>query len=58
VLSLWQLFHAPGLSRIPTLLFKVVPDDALTAKVFISNQDIGFVKEGMNVDVRIDLLPW
>jgi len=46
--------HAPGFvtnSNAPVL--KVVPDDALTAKV-ISNQDIGFVKEGMNVDVRID----
>jgi len=26
-------------------LFSKVPDDALTAKVFISNQDIGFVKD-------------
>jgi len=37
--------HAPGfVTTLPVL--KVVPDDALTAKVFISNQDIGFVKEG------------
>jgi len=34
-----------ALSRIPTPVLKVVPDDALTAKVFISNQDIGFVKK-------------
>lgn len=39
-------------------IVKIVPDDALTAKVFITNRDIGFVKEGMNVDVRIDSFPF
>jgi HlyD family secretion protein len=51
--------HAPGfVTNSTTPVLKVVPDDALTAKVFISNQDIGFVKEGMNVDVRIDSFPF
>ena len=35
-------------------LLKIVPQDFLVAEVFITNQDIGFVKEGMPVDVRID----
>jgi HlyD family secretion protein len=38
-------------------ILKVVPNRALTAKIFITNQDIGFVKEGMPVDVRIDSFP-
>jgi hemolysin D len=51
--------HTPGFvvtSSEPIL--KVVPDDALIAKVYITNNDIGFVKEGMNVDVRIDSFPY
>jgi len=39
-------------------ILKIVPDDNLTAKVFITNKDIGFVKEGMKVDVRIDSFPF
>jgi hemolysin D len=38
-------------------ILKVVPTDKLIAKVFITNKDIGFVKEGMTVDVRIDSFP-
>ncbi|BAZ24380.1 HlyD family secretion protein [Kalymmatonema gypsitolerans NIES-4073] len=37
---------------------KIVPDEALTAKVFITNKDIGFVKKGMKVNVRIDSYPF
>ncbi len=39
-------------------ILKIVPDDGLVAKVFITNRDIGFVKEGMEVDVRIDSFPY
>ena len=39
-------------------VLKIVPDDQLIAKVFITNQDIGFVKEGMSVDVRLDSFPF
>ena len=39
-------------------ILKIVPNDILTAKVFISNKDIGFVKSGMPVDVRIDSFPF
>ena len=31
---------------------KVVPDQRLVAEVFLTNKDIGFVREGMPVDVR------
>ncbi|WP_232224137.1 HlyD family efflux transporter periplasmic adaptor subunit [Mastigocladopsis repens] len=39
-------------------ILKIVPEEALTAKVYISNKDIGFVKKGMKVDVRIDSFPF
>lgn len=51
--------HTPGFvvtSSEPIL--KVVPSDKLVAKVFITNKDIRFVKEGMTVDVRIDSFPF
>ncbi|MBD2607972.1 HlyD family efflux transporter periplasmic adaptor subunit [Scytonema hofmannii FACHB-248] len=51
--------HTPGFvvtSSEPIL--KVVPSDKLVAKVYITNKDIGFVKEGMTVDVRIDSFPF
>ena len=39
-------------------ILKIVPDDKLVAKVFITNKDIGFVRQGMDVDVRIDAFPY
>ncbi|MGB3293618.1 MAG: HlyD family efflux transporter periplasmic adaptor subunit [Phormidesmis sp.] len=35
-------------------MMEIVPQDALVARVFIPNKDIGFVKLGQKVDVRID----
>ena len=50
---------APGFVTNSTEpILKIVPDDALVAKVDITNKDIGFVKEGMHVDVRIDSFPF
>ncbi len=40
------------------VVLKIVPDDMLVVKAFVSNQDIGFVREGMPVDVRIDSFPF
>ncbi|MCC5640147.1 HlyD family secretion protein [Nostoc sp. CHAB 5844] len=51
--------HTPGFvvtSSEPIL--KVVPNNARIAKVYITNKDIGFVKQGMKVDVRIDSFPF
>ncbi|HEY9639794.1 MAG TPA: HlyD family efflux transporter periplasmic adaptor subunit [Coleofasciculaceae cyanobacterium] len=39
-------------------ILKVVPSNALVAEVYITNQDIGFIKTGMPVDVRIDSFPF
>ena len=51
--------HSPGfVATASQSILKVVPDDSLLAKVFITNRDIGFVKEGMDVDVRIDSFPF
>lgn len=51
--------NASGFVASPTEpILKIVPDDSLIAKVSITNHDIGFVKEGMTVDVRIDSFPF
>ncbi|MGF1570256.1 MAG: HlyD family type I secretion periplasmic adaptor subunit [Nodosilinea sp.] len=39
-------------------ILEIVPTDALVARVFITNRDIGFVEPGMKVDVRIDSFPY
>ena len=39
-------------------LLKIVPTNTLVAEVFVTNKDIGFVQEGMPVDVRIDSFPF
>lgn len=38
-------------------IMKVVPNDNLVASVYLTNKDIGFVREGMTVDVRVDSFP-
>lgn len=51
--------HSPGfVANTSQPVLKIVPDDALIAKVFITNKDIGFVREGMQVDVRVDSFPF
>ena len=39
-------------------ILEIVPKDSLVARVFITNQDIGFVETDMRVDVRIDSFPY
>ncbi|MDZ7962119.1 MAG: HlyD family efflux transporter periplasmic adaptor subunit [Aulosira sp. DedQUE10] len=39
-------------------ILKIVPPENLVAQVSITNNDIGFVKAGMPVDVRIDSFPY
>ena len=51
-----QMQGVVGNTNEPVL--KIVPGDSLIAKVFITNQDIGFVEPGMDVDVRIDSFPF
>jgi HlyD family secretion protein len=37
---------------------QIVPQESLTAEVFVTNKDIGFVRKNMKVDVRIDSFPF
>ncbi|TVP64236.1 MAG: HlyD family efflux transporter periplasmic adaptor subunit [Nodularia sp. (in: Bacteria)] len=39
-------------------VLQIVPDDKYIAEVFITNKDIGFVRSGMQTDVRIDSFPF
>jgi hemolysin D len=39
-------------------ILKVVPTNALIAEVYITNQDIGFLRTGLPVDVRVDSFPF
>lgn len=50
---------APGyVANTSEPIMKIVPEDSLVARVFVTNQDIGFIKAGMPVDVRIDSFPY
>ncbi|MBG1261611.1 HlyD family efflux transporter periplasmic adaptor subunit [Nostoc commune] len=49
----------PGFVATPTTkLLQIVPNENYIAEVFITNKDIGFVRKGMRVDVRIDSFPY
>jgi len=49
----------PGFVAQPSeALVKIVPDENLIAEVFITNEDIGFVREEMEADVRIQSFPF
>jgi len=39
-------------------VLKVVPKDALKVELFVPNKDIGFIKPGLPVDVRVDSFPF
>jgi len=52
------LGYVTSTANAATPVFKIVPNDALVAKVYITNKDIGFVREGMPVDVRVDSFPF
>jgi HlyD family secretion protein len=39
-------------------ILKIVPNDQLVAEVYITNQDIGFIRKDMDVDIRIDSFPF
>lgn len=39
-------------------ILKIVPNDALVAKVTITNKDIGFVKTGLEADIKLDAFPY
>lgn len=39
-------------------LVKVVPGGELEAKIFVTNKDVGFMKPGMQAQVRVDAFPY
>jgi hemolysin D len=45
-------------SRVGEALLKIVPEQALEAVLSISNRDIGFLRPGMAVDVRVTSFPF
>jgi HlyD family secretion protein len=50
---------SPGfVANSSTPLLKIVPSNGVIAKINITNKDIGFVKEGVPVDVRLDSFPF
>ena len=50
---------SPGyFSSAGETLLKIIPDNELEARVLIRNQDIGFVKQNMKSEVRIDTYPF
>ncbi|ACB52407.1 HlyD-family secretion protein [Crocosphaera subtropica ATCC 51142] len=59
--TVFDLQASPGFVPPPSQtepLLKIVPDDHLVAEVNVTNQDIGFVRQGMKSDVRIDSFPF
>jgi HlyD family secretion protein len=38
-------------------ILKIVPDENLVASVYLTNKDIGFVRKGMDVDVKVESFP-
>ncbi|MBW4515019.1 MAG: HlyD family efflux transporter periplasmic adaptor subunit [Timaviella obliquedivisa GSE-PSE-MK23-08B] len=39
-------------------IVQIVPGDGLVAEVYVTNADVGFVRQGMIVDVRVDSFPF
>ena len=53
--TIFELKAHDGFVAQPTqALLEIVPDDALIAQVYIPSKDRGFVRSGMDVDVRVD----
>ncbi|MGD2179621.1 HlyD family efflux transporter periplasmic adaptor subunit [Lusitaniella coriacea] len=50
--------NAGFVSEPSQVLLTIVPDDNLIAEVFIPNKDIGFVKEDMKANIRIESFPF
>lgn len=50
--------YVPPAGQNAEPILKIVPDDQLVGEVFISTNDIGFVRTGMITDVRIDTFPF
>jgi hemolysin D len=57
--AVFELKAGPGTVASPSVpVLKIVPMNNLIAVIDIQNKDIGFVREGMPVDVRLDSFPF
>ncbi|MEM8778579.1 MAG: HlyD family efflux transporter periplasmic adaptor subunit [Cyanobacteria bacterium P01_G01_bin.49] len=59
--TIFDLKAGPGYVPPPNQaepLLKIVPADNLVAEVNITNEDIGFVRQGQKADIRIDSFPF
>lgn len=57
--TVFDLSRSAGqLTTLGQTILKIVPADAVTAEVFVSNQDIGFVRTGQSSQVRVDAYPF
>ena len=59
--TVFDLKATPGFVPQPSqaeAMLKIVPEDHLVAEVFVTNKDIGFVREGQDTDVRMDSFPF
>nr|WP_041238313.1 HlyD family efflux transporter periplasmic adaptor subunit [Gloeothece citriformis] len=59
--TVFDLQAFPGFVPQPSqaeALLKIVPDDYLIAEVDVINKDIGFVRNDMKADIRIDSFPF
>ncbi len=45
---------AQGVLRDSEPILKLIPQEGLTAKVWVTNKDVGFVKIGQKADIRVD----
>lgn len=50
--------YVPPAGQAAEPILKIVPEDSLVAEVFIRPEDIGFVQEGMETDIRITAFPF
>lgn len=46
-----------SVAQATDIIVKIVPNDELLAKVYLQNKDVGFVKEGMEVEVDVSSFP-
>lgn len=50
--------HSPGFVANSTQpILSIVPNENLVAHVFLTNKDIGFIKDGMDADINIESFP-
>ena len=53
-----QKIRPGAVVTVSEILLKLVPSEELEAEVFLTNKDIGLVRERMAADVRIDSFPY